>query len=58
MVEVAPDIYDFAQLVLDEFDPSRSRDAKLSELEQSLQATKQKEEEVKPSESPDLSIKA
>ena len=41
MVELETQVYDFAQSVLDDFDPLRARAAKLSQLEESLQQTRE-----------------
>ena len=33
MVEVEREVYDFAQSILDEFDPNRKKETKLADLE-------------------------
>lgn len=60
MVELDKIVFDFAQEVLDEFDPERARTYELTRLEQSLAETSQQVEENKArnedAETKDLSI--
>ena len=60
MVELEPRVYDFAQTILDQFDPERSRTRELTRLEASIQEVTDAEADKKKQseQQPDLSVQA